>query len=394
MEKIFNFTVILMFCAVIFIVPIKTFTSIPEEYTIYENRKLKPLQEFTTESLFKGEYLSQFSEYFTDRIWKRTFLMKAYSQLYVNILNKLVVNNVVIQEGLLLPYAEYAYEDYNFEEPAAKTAENLSILKSDIEKYGGKFIYVGVPEQMSMLREHYPKYLENNDAKLSLMEKSFFDAIQKAGIENIRMRKEFSDTEDYKKFYSKTDHHYNLFGAYYTYQQIIQYFNENHNASLPMLEEKDFDFVKLENPFYGTRFRKLFDAYDIRDNLYYYKPNNPIAFDRWNEGMKVDSTVFTLPPDETTPIVYGIYMGNDYSETVIKTYRDDLPNVLIFGESFTNPVETFLYNSFNTTVSLDLRFYKKKTIRQYIEEYKPDYVICIRDDTAYFNFKANGNIAE
>ncbi len=394
MEKIFNYAVILLFCAVIFIVPVKTFTEAPQEYTIYENRKLKPLQEFTTEALFEGQYLPQFNDYFTDRIWKRTLLMKAYSQLNVNCLNKLVVNNVVIQPRLLLPFVEYSYEDYNFDEPAAKTVENLTVLKNDIEKYGGKFVYVGVPEQMSMLRDHYPDYLENNDRKFTLMEKTFFDGMEKAGIGNILMRKEFSETEDYTKFYSKTDHHYNLFGAYYTYQKIIEYFNEKHQASLPLLEESDFEYIELENPFYGTRFRKLYDAYDFSEKLYYHKALNPITFDRWDEGKKVESTRFTLPTDITTPIVYGIYMGNDYSETIIKTYREDLPNVLIFGESFTNPLETFLYNSFNTTVSLDLRFYKTKTIRQYIEEYKPDYVICLRDDTAYFNFKANGNIAE
>ena len=52
-------------------------------------------------------------------------------------------------------------------------------------------------------------------------------------------------------------------------------------------------------------------------------------------------------------------MGQDYAETIIRTYRDELPNALIFGESFTNAMETLLYTAFNETRSLDMRHYSE-----------------------------------
>ena len=69
-------------------------------------------------------------------------------------------------------------------------------------------------------------------------------------------------------------------------------------------------------------------------------------------------------------------MGGDIAETVIETGRSWLPDCIIFGDSFTNALETALYCSFDTTVALDFRHNKARTIYDYIEEYKPDVVIC------------------
>ena len=82
----------------------------------------------------------------------------------------------------------------------------------------------------------------------------------------------------------------------------------------------------------------------------------------------------------------------DKAETILRTDRPELPNLLIFGDSFTNPLETLFYTGFNETRSLDLRYYDQKGILEYLEEYRPDVVICIRDDTAYLSTEGNGNI--
>ena len=82
----------------------------------------------------------------------------------------------------------------------------------------------------------------------------------------------------------------------------------------------------------------------------------------------------------------------DKAETILRTGRPELPNLLIFGDSFTNPLETLFYTGFNETRSLDLRYYDRKGILEYLEEYRPDVVICIRDDTAYLSTEGNGNI--
>lgn len=82
------------------------------------------------------------------------------------------------------------------------------------------------------------------------------------------------------------------------------------------------------------------------------------------------------------------------AETMLCTYRPELPKLLIIGDSFTNAMETILWASFDETRSLDYRYYTKKTLSEYIGEYQPDVVLFIRDDTAYLNQNRNGNLSE
>ena len=78
-------------------------------------------------------------------------------------------------------------------------------------------------------------------------------------------------------------------------------------------------------------------------------------------------------------------MGGDVAETIIRTERPELPTALIFGESYTNAVETVLWTAFDETHSLDLRYYTYCSLKEYIAAYQPDVVICLRDDTSYLS---------
>ena len=118
----------------------------------------------------------------------------------------------------------------------------------------------------------------------------------------------------------------------------------------------------------------------------------PVPFTRTDNGAPVPATLYELPEDPAAEVTYDVYMGGDKAETILRTDRPELPNLLIFGDSFTNPLETLFYTGFNETRSLDLRYYDQKGILEYLEEYRPDVVICIRDDTAYLSTEGNGNI--
>ena len=84
-------------------------------------------------------------------------------------------------------------------------------------------------------------------------------------------------------------------------------------------------------------------------------------------------------------MLYTLYMGGDVAETIIRTDRPDLPSALIFGESYTNALETVLWTAFDETRSLDLRYYTGSSLEEYLETWQPDVVICLRDDSSYLN---------
>ena len=118
-----------------------------------------------------------------------------------------------------------------------------------------------------------------------------------------------------------------------------------------------------------------------------------MPFRRWDNGEEVEASLYALPDSPETYVTYEVYMGGDVGETVLRTDRPELPNALIFGDSFTNALETMLYASFNETRSVDLRHYTDMTIRAYIDRYQPDVVIYVRDETTYFSTEGNGNLA-
>ena len=86
-------------------------------------------------------------------------------------------------------------------------------------------------------------------------------------------------------------------------------------------------------------------------------------------------------------------MGGDIAETCIRTDRSSLLTALIFGDSFTNAVESLAYYSFDEMRSVDLRHYKTQSISDYIAAYQPDVVICIRDYEALLSRSDNGGLS-
>jgi len=72
-------------------------------------------------------------------------------------------------------------------------------------------------------------------------------------------------------------------------------------------------------------------------------------------------------------------MGGDLSVSRIDTGRKELPDILIYGDSFTNALECVLWYSFDTMYSYDFRYYTGYTLDELIRKYQPDVVVCVRD---------------
>lgn len=369
--------------------PAATLFSGSETYSFFENRNLAPLPEPERENILSGAYFSEFEEYYVDHIAFRDGMIAAYTFFNVHIADKVMVNDIVITENALLPYQpERAADPEAIALSAAEMAKKYENLSAFTAANGGVFLYVGVPEQSSMLRDSYPSYMNNNGAYLDAVEEAFFQALDAAGVQSLNMRPVYEQSGDFERYYSVTDHHFNMQGAYVCYRSILEAGAALGVAADP-LEEEELIYEELPNPYYGSRGRILYNVIRTPDRLGIYRLKDPLPYIRRDNGEEVDQ-IFFIPEDPKEKITYNVYMGGDVAETVIETGREELPDVLVFGDSFTNPVETLLYASFNRTVAVDLRHNTEKTIYEYIEEYQPDLVLCIRDDTAYLSTDGNG----
>ena len=346
----------------------------------FENRTLEVFPTFSTQSIFDRSFMKGLESYMSDHFYQRDAFMLLNTRKDL-MLNVPVINNTVVVDDIILPYFKTNNDTYS-QENMDNAIDNIIKLDDLCSMNNAEFLYVGIPEQSSAFSSKYPSYLQNSMYKDNTLSQDFFDSLSKNAINYVDMSSVLKS--DPNKFYSTTDHHFNFYGAYECYLGISNYINDNYFS----IDTLDISINKVDSDFLGSRNRKLLGLVETDDSLYSYDTSNNAPFTRFDNGQPVTETLF----NDSLNNVYNYYMGGDKAETVIKTDRPDLKNALIIGDSFTNPLETLIYNSFNETRSLDFRHTDDIDITEYINTHKPDVVIYIRDDISFINNTGNGNL--
>lgn len=399
MKKLPQIIMLFLFVAVIFAVPIIAKTEKKSNFLYYENRNVNYIDAFTVDGFLDGSFFQSVEDYFTDIFPYREDILAFHTYLDRSILKKPRVNDVVFvnkdnkADNILLAGMDYAdCNEEDIKNNSRKMSDKLDSFNKFVEAEGGKFYYVALNEQYSYFKDKYPENIFNNQEKLEKTNEIFLRDLKGKNVPYINMAEVFEKAGKKDSFYSKIDHHYSYEGAFVTYKAIIDRINQDTELNIPKLEEEDFIFEEIPNNYIGSRNRKLMGVYNFEERLEIGYPKKAIPFERWDNGAKSENKLFFYPQDKGLDVTYLAYMGGDMAETVLKTNRGDLKKLLIIGDSFTNPLETIIYTSFDEMRSIDLRKYNKMDMREYIKEYKPDVVLMVRDDTSYFTFEGNGQV--
>ena len=360
----------------------------------YENRTLAARPTLTAQSAWDGSYAAEAETWLSDHFPGREPLLKLDTWVQMKLLRRVVVNDTVVTGDVLLPlltFGEYSAEAYR--ESVAPFAEGYGKLNEWVRSHGGKLLFVGFPEQRVYFEDAFPAYLNSHKAEAKAADDTFFEALAAQGVDCLDMREVYDALGHGAAFYSAVDHHFHYRGAYAAYRAIMEKLAEDGRA-LPVLTEEKIEFKELPNPYIGSRNRKLHNLWEHAEKAEIIEQREPIGFERFDDGAPSDKPLYVLPAEDGLPTTYNLYMGGDFGETVLKTHREDLPNALIFGDSFTNALETLLYTAFNETRILDLQHYTEKSLKDYIAEYRPEIVIAVGNDTFYYTPSGNGAVWE
>ena len=360
------------------------------EVQYYEQRNPASIPMPTVSAVLDGSFFTDFEAAVTDRLMTRTAAIKSYFALNMALGRPVVDDSVVNAEVMLGKNSYSRWDNSSLYTEAEEIAADYADLKAYVESLGGYFCYVGLPLQTFYYTEYYPDYLENREWHLTTLRDAFAGAMEGADVPFIEMNALFRALAAAEPVYPETDHHYTYYGAYVTAQAIAERISADTAWQVSIPEREDLNWQELPNPFLGSRNRKLYGLWESTDRASVACPKEEIPFHRWDNGEEVEATMFLLPATETEEITYALYMGGDMGETVIRTEREELPDVLVVGDSFTNSLETLLYMGFDEMRSLDYRYYSEKTLREYIAEYEPDIVLCVRDESTYFSRELNG----
>ena len=367
-----------------------TYQSRNETYSYFENRMLAAKPQYSREAVLDGSYFSALEKYLSDHAAGR-IAMSRLKAILDQALGRPVVNDVVVQEDILLPWNDYeSLWEEGIAASAEQMSENLASVRDLTESYGGKYYYVAVPCQYVYYEDRYPSYLNNREEFTRMSMAYLKPALEEKGISYLDMKEVFDQLGHRDEYYSHVDNHYSIFGAYETYRAIIERLRAD-GEDLPMLEATDFSYVELDPPYLGSRIRKMLDTWHTEERLSILQLNDPIPFTRTDNGVQTSSTVYALPGETDEWVTYNLYMGGDVGNTVIDTGREELPSILVYGDSFTNAAECILYWSFDEMHSIDLRNYSgERSLGEYIQQFQPDYVVCIRDYESLLSQDGNG----
>ena len=364
-----------------------------ETSAYYENRSLAAFPDITLEALWEGTLGSDLETWYSDHFPGRATLLKADTALQMDVLGRPIVNDMVVTESVLLPkldFSEYTEEAYRW--TVTDFAEDFGALNGYIASLGGQFLYVGFPEQRVYFEDLYPAYMNNHSAEAQAADRVFAEALAEKGVDFMDMRQVYEAAGNPAAYYSIVDHHYNYYGAYAAYRAIVEKLSAD-GWELPVLTEEDVEFVELPNPYIGSRNRKLYNLWENADKAIVLS-DVPVPFTRYDNGALSEKPLFVYPAESYMPTTYNLYMGGDFAETVLETNRPELPDALIFGDSFSNALETLLYTAFDETHILDLRHYKEQNLKDYLADYPADIVICIQNDTFYYTKGGNSAVWE
>lgn len=389
----FVFTIfVLLFLTLTFLF---TFIRERETYSYFENRALAPFPSMSAHGISDGSSFSEMETYLSDHAPGRNTALRLRTWVDLCLLRRPVVNDVVVlrDEHVLLPYTSFEYEsdtlNQNYIEiKSERIADSLAGHSSLVESYGGYFCYVAVPCQYVCYMDAYPSYLNNRKIYTERSTAALFEKLDERGVSYIDLRQVYGDK--IREYSSTVDNHYSIHGAFAAYQALMERIDADTDLALPIPETADFKSQKLGNPYFGAMIRKLCGLWTTEEKLYTLTPLENIPYRRYIRGEYISDSVYSLPENDNQPIQYTAYMSGDIGESLVDTGRENLPSVLIYGDSFTNAMECVLWYSFDTMRSYDFRHYTEHTLDELIQMYQPDVVVCVRDLQQILTETANG----
>ncbi|MBQ6616212.1 MAG: hypothetical protein IJH67_07575 [Thermoguttaceae bacterium] len=249
------------------------------------------------------------------------------------------------------------------------TSKDLISFKEYLDKRGIPMLYVIAPHKNYKYHSLAPRGVkdfetENCNRLISQIE----DHV--SYIDNRELFKNNPD-QHYQLFYTG-DSHWKVQYAYLSYCQIMQYMEEQYSI---IFEKKlksieNFSVYSIDRP--GDLSDQYGRFYLPQEVFLYMNPKfkTHLRILSNNNGCNIDDVDYTGVFDMT--ILCKLY-------PTLKVFNPDAVNkkkLMVIGDSFSPPVMSFLCLSFERVEFHAVNYYKD-SLRRDIEEFQPDYVICI-----------------
>ena len=179
------------------------------------------------------------------------------------------------------------------------------------------------------------------------------------------------DTDNYLKYFYKTDHHYNSYGAEVVYLDILNKFNLNNNLNISH---------KIVNKnYYGSMAKSILST-KIVDNLSSMDIPN-------NLKVNISDTKFKpLKIEEKNNIFHDYYVqyfDGQYDEIIYENNKNFNRNLLIISDSLIWQIDYLLADNFDKTYVVNMKYGKWKDnnliLSDYIKNNNITHILFLRE---------------
>lgn len=349
-----------------------------EKRSMTENRALTQYEAPTLETVLDGSWFAHLETYSKDQFFARGVSLRWFNRfldsLHVRERNGYVLgkDGFVMSVNVFYTATGTLESAKSYGEPQAAA---MGALQQAADPYGGKVIYINIPHKVELYPEKYPPIYNSAELVNSIRRDSIVDKAKRAGVNVIETYDMLESHKDEYIYYA-TDHHWSIRGAYYTYQLLLDRINgmeDGQPLQYPAFDE--LNIVVHPDRMVGSYLKKLGDSgmVDV-DYMEYAFPYDMPEYTRYDNG-----TLSKRALCDTGNPNYIAFMGGDFGNTVIETGREELPDILYIGCSYSNPLEMMSVYNFNRVESIDPRHWSG-SLCQYVKESQPDYIVIVRDD--------------
>ena len=178
-------------------------------------------------------------------------------------------------------------------------------------------------------------------------------------------------TSDYMKYYYKTDHHYNSYGAEKAYLEILNMFNLTNSI--------DIKHNSIRTPYYGSMAKSTL-LKRVEDTLTVMTVPNTLKIEAPDKDFKPMSI-----ENKSNPFFdyYVKYYNGAYDELIYENNTTTNRNLLIIGDSMVWQYDYMLAYNFDKTYVVNTKYGKwlkqDLNLKEYIAENKITHILFVRE---------------
>lgn len=341
-----------------------------ERAEIKENRPMAEMPALTWDSLFSGEFATDFEAFLSDNVgFRATFTDIGSYVAKLRGINLAAKDQLItLSSGSMLALQGGRIMEIFTEAPAVR------------ESYISAINGIGnmLPEGTSAYLLMIPTQIEfdtSSYAELSDSQKDTIDAVYGAldGITAVNVYDRLAEHKD-EYVYFRTDHHWTQRGAYLGYEALMEAMGED---AVPLSEMKHGSLDGFLGYLYNQANVTEYTQY--ADTIEYFMPGENYAVEakiiELGELVEYGARIY-YTPEVGGAISYGVFMGSDHPFAKVTTNVENGKTALVIKDSYANALLPFLTSHYETVVIVDPRSYYG-TLSDIFAEYEVDDVIII-----------------